>query len=134
MLMNSSVADAIVNSCVGGLNTALGSGAVLQAWDGTPPASIGSGDAGSMVVECACSSTVFAAASGGVSSANTITDDSDTGAGTLQYWRMKTSGGVTILQWEEGVDFITDDPTFALHDTCAITTLDISIAVSPADS
>jgi len=134
MLMNSSVAAATMGSIVGNLNSALGAGAVLQAWDGTPPASISTGDAGSMIVECPCSNPVFAAVSGGVSSANTITDDSDTAAGTVTYWRMKDSGGVVVLQWTEGVDFITDDPNFALHDTCHIVSVDLTLTVTPPDS
>jgi len=134
MLMNSTIADDIMGSVVGDLNSFFGSGAVLQAWDGTPPSSIGGGDAGSMIAECPCSNPVFAAVSAGTSSANTITDDTDTAAGTVTYWRMKTSGGVVGLQWTEGIDFITDDPTFALHDTCHIVSIVLTLTVTPPDS
>lgn len=134
MLMNSTCADDTRGGVVGALNSLAGSGAVLQAWDGTPPATIGTADSGSMIVECACSNPVFAAVVGGITSANTITDDTDTAAGTVTYWRLKNSGGVVVLQWEEGVDFITDNPTFLLHDTCHIVGIDITITVTPPDS
>lgn len=134
MLMKASVNDDIVNSVVGDLNSALGAGAVLQCWDGTVPPDMSTGDSGTMIAECACSNPVFGSAVAGVTSANSITDDTDTAAGTITYWRMKTSGGVPILQWTEGVDFITDDPTFALHDTCHIVGIDITITVTPPDS
>lgn len=134
MLMNATIADDDRGSAVGNINSLAGAGAVLQAWDGTPPATIGDADSGSMIVECACSNPVFGAVSGGITSANTITDDSDTGAGTVTYWRLKNSGGTVVLQWTEGVDFITDNPTFALHDTCHIVGIDITITVTPADS
>jgi len=134
MLMNTSVGTATQGSTVGNINSDLGAGAVLQAWDGTPPAAIGDADTGSMIVECPLSNPVFGAVSGGVSSANTITDDTDTGAGTVTYWRMKSSGGVVILQWTEGDDFITDDPNFALHDTCHIVSVDLTLTVTPPDS
>jgi len=134
MIMNSALASNMIAAMHDELNTIAGSGAVIQCWDGTPPASIGAGDSGSMIAEMGCSTPAFGAVVAGVADLSTTTDDTNTGAGVVQYWRMKQSGGSTMLQWTEGVDFITDDPTFDSGDTCHISLLEITYTVTPPDS
>lgn len=134
MIMNAALASNMITAMHAEMNAILGVGAVVQAWDGTPPANISAGDSGSMIVECGCSNPVFNAVSGGVATLNTTTDDTSTGAGTVQYWRMKQSGGGTILQWTEGVDFVTDDPVFGSGDECHINGIDLTYTISPPDA
>jgi hypothetical protein len=134
MLMNASLASNMIAAMHAELNTLIGSGAVIQCWDGTPPASISAGDAGSMIAECGCSSPAFGSVSAGVANLSPSTDDTNTAAGTVQYWRLKQSGGTTVLQWNEGVDFITDDPAFLSGDTCHIVDIELTYTVTPPDS
>jgi len=116
------------------VNSELGATAVLEGWDGTPPADIDDADAGSMIVNFSMANPVLLALSGDVASANPPSNDTDTGAGTVQYWRMKTgTGGNTIFQWTEGDDFVTDNPTFALHDECALSSLIFTFQALPDD-
>lgn len=135
MIMNSSLAANMITAMHAEVNALLGAAAVIQCWDGTPPPTIGSSDAGTMIAEIACSNPAFNAVVAGVAPVNTTTDDTNTAAGTVAYWRMRQStAGTTIFQWTEGVDFVTDDPAFGAGDTCHIGTLDLTYTITPPDA
>jgi hypothetical protein len=135
MIMQAALNATMRQSLLDDLNAALGATAVLQMWSGTPPATIADADAGTMIAEFECSDTVFGALVGDLSQANAIMDNLDTDSGSPSYWRLKTAtGGSTILQWTEGVDFITDDPTFDAGDTCHIEVLEITFSIGPPDA
>ncbi len=134
MIMKSGTADLMMDAMNTVLNTALGAAPTIECWDGTPPAAIGDADAGTRIASIACSNPAFGAVVAGVATLDATTDDTSTVAGTVQYWRMKKGGTQTILQWTEGVDFITDDPAFDNGDTCHISLLEITYTVTPPDS
>jgi len=134
-MMRDDLHATMATSMLNDINTACGSTAVLQLWDGTPPATCEDSDAGTMIAELPCSASVFGTLTGFNSTANPITDDTDTVAGTAAYWRLKTgTSGDTVFQWTEGTDFITDDPVFADGDTCSVTFLELTFTITPPDS
>jgi len=135
MLMRAAVRTAMLQSLLDLLNTHLGSEAKLQAWSGTLPSSCSAADDGVLIAELPCSSTVFGALASDISTANAITDDTDCDAGSVSYWRMKNGTSEnTVLQWQEGDDFFTDDIAFGDGDTCTITELTILFGLEPLDS
>lgn len=134
MLMQATLAADMADALRDQIVATLGATSKLQAWDGTPPASIGAGDAGTKVAEIAMNGTPFGAVVAFICQSNSTTDDTATVAGTVQYWRLKDSGGNTIFQWTEGVDMVTDDPTFGSGDTCHLVDLTMGFSITPLDS
>jgi len=134
MLMNAALNANMITAMHAELNALCGSGSVVQARDGTVPTSIGGGDTGSLIAEIALTNPAFLTVSGGSAGLNGSTDDTNTGAGTVTYWRLKQSGGTTIFQWVEGDDMVTDDPAFASGDTCHLVDITIAYIVTPPDA
>jgi len=132
--MRAVLADAMITAMHAEMNSALGSTATLKGRDGTVPASIGAGDTGSVIADIALGNPVFLPVSGGSASLNGSTDDTNTAAGTVTYWRMYDSSANPVLQWTEGADFVTDNPIFASGDTCHIVDITIVYTVTPPDS
>lgn len=78
------------------INTAIGTSGLLRIYDGTRPAS--GGTATTLLAELALSATAAPAASGGVLTFNSITQDSSANAtGTATWFRMVTSGGTFVI-------------------------------------
>jgi len=74
---------------------ALGSGAKMRIYDGTQPTDADTAlGAQTMLVECALSSTPFAAASGGSAAANAISNGTIAATGTATWGSLLTSGNV----------------------------------------
>jgi hypothetical protein len=132
--MKATLADSMMDEMRNVINSALGSTATLKGRDGTVPASIGAGDSGSVIANIALGNPVFLGVSGGSCGLNGSTDDTNTGAGTVTYWRMYDSSVGTIFQWTEGADFVTDDPSFASGDTCHIVDITLAFTISPPDA
>ena len=83
---------------------ALVNGGSLRIYDGTPPANAGTALSGNtLLAELTLGSPAFAAASGGVATANAITADASANAtGTATFARLLTSGGVARVQMTVG--------------------------------
>jgi hypothetical protein len=91
------------NAMLDAVTAAAGSGALLKLYAGTEPASCAAADTGTLLGTLTCGSTLAPAASGGVLTANTITNDSAADAtGTATYFRLCTSGGTVVLQGTVG--------------------------------
>lgn len=79
------------------ITTAVGNGALLRIYDGTPPANAGAALSGNtLLAELTCGSPFGGAASSGQLTANSITQDSSANAtGTASFFRIYDSGGST---------------------------------------
>lgn len=134
MLMLGTLADSMIDAMHAELNTLLGATAKLRGRDGSVPASVADADTGSQICRINLGNPVFNAVSGGTAGLNGSTDDTATAAGTITYWRMYASTGEIVLQWTEGADFVTDDPTFGSGDTCHIIDITLAYTVNPPES
>lgn len=75
-----------------------GSGALLRIYSGTRPANADTAPAGTLLAELTCGSPFAPAASGGVLTANAITQDSSANAtGTATWFRLVNSAGTTTV-------------------------------------
>lgn len=88
------------NGLLDDITAAISTSGLLRIYDGTPPATVATGLSGNtLLAECALSSTFAAAASGGVLTANAISNDTSADAtGTASFFRLLTSGGTAIVQ------------------------------------
>ena len=84
------------NAMLDSITTAIGASGLLRIYDGTRPAS--GGAATTLLAQLALSATAAPAASGGVLTFNTITQDSSADAtGTATWFRITTSGGTFVI-------------------------------------
>ena len=95
---------AIRNARGDAVTTGVGSSGLLRIYDGTAPANASAALSGNtLLAELACSVTFAPAASGGVLTVNTITQDSSANAtGTATFFRVTTSGGTSCIQGSVG--------------------------------
>lgn len=85
---------ALRNARMDAITTAAGANALLRLYDGTRPAT--GGTATTLLAELTCGSTFAAAASGGVLTLGTITQDaSANNGGTATWFRLVKSDGTT---------------------------------------
>jgi hypothetical protein len=85
---------AIRNARMDAITTAAGASALLRIYDGTRPAT--GGTATTLLAELTCNATFAPAASGGVLTLNSITQDSSANAtGTATWFRIVKSDGTT---------------------------------------
>jgi archaellin len=78
------------------ITTAAGASALLRIYDGTRPATAGT--ATTLLAELTCNATFAAAASGGVLTLNSITQDASANAnGTATWFRVVKSDGTTFV-------------------------------------
>ncbi len=83
------------------ITSAAGGSALLRIYNGTRPAS--GGTATTLLAELTCNATFAPAASGGVLTLNSITQDSSADAtGTATWFRIVTSGGTFVLDGNVG--------------------------------
>lgn len=87
------------NSRADNIATAIGSAGVLRIYDGTRPANVGTAVTTQVLLaELTCGSPFAPSASGGVLTANSITQDSSANAtGTASWFRLFTSGGTAVV-------------------------------------
>ena len=80
--------------------TRIGSAGVLRIYSGTMPTNVGTALSGNtLLAELTCGSPFAAAASGGVLTANAITQDSSANnTGTATFFRIDQSGGTSVVQ------------------------------------
>lgn len=94
-----SFSTALRNARLDAITTAIGNAGLLRIYSGVPPASIGAALSGNtLLAELTCGSGFAAAASGGVLTANAITQDSSADAtGTASFFRIYKSDGTTAV-------------------------------------
>jgi hypothetical protein len=89
------------NAMLDAITTAIGTSGLLRIYDGTRPAS--GGTATTLLAQLTLSATAAAAASGGVLTFNSITQDSSADAtGTATWFRVTTSGGTFVIDGSVG--------------------------------
>lgn len=89
------------NARLDAITSAMGANSLTRIYDGSRPATGGS--ATTLLAELANSATFAPAASGGVLTANAITEDASANAtGTATWGRGCTSGGTAIMDWNVG--------------------------------
>lgn len=92
------------NAGLDAITTAIGTSGLLRIYNGTQPASVATALAGNtLLAELPLSSTAAAAASGGVWTANAITDEASAPATGTQTWAtLTTSGGTRVVDMSCG--------------------------------
>ena len=94
-------ATTLRNAMLDAITTAIGSSGLLRIYDGSRPAS--GGTATTKLAELALSATAAGAASSGVLTFNSITQDSSADAtGTATWFRIVTSGGTFVIDGSVG--------------------------------
>lgn len=94
-------ATTLRNTRLDAITTAVGSGGLLRIYNGARPAT--GGAATTLLAELTCGSPFAPAASGGVLTANAITQDSSANAtGTATWARLTTSGGAFVADMDAG--------------------------------
>lgn len=89
------------NGMLDQITSAIGASGLLRIYDGTRPAS--GGAATTLLAELALSATAAPAASGGVLTFSSITQDSSANAtGTATWFRLVTSGGTFVVDGSIG--------------------------------
>lgn len=89
------------NTRLDAITTAIGASGLLRIYDGTRPAT--GGAATTLLAQLTLSATFAPAASGGVLTANSITQDASADAtGTATWGRLTTSGGTAIVDFSVG--------------------------------
>lgn len=97
--MTISIRTATRNAGLDTISSAIGNAGLLRIYDGTPPASANAALSGNtLLAELTCGTPFAAAASGGVLTANAITQDSSANAtGTASFFRVYDSGGTNCM-------------------------------------
>jgi hypothetical protein len=87
------------NAQLDAITTAVGTSGILRIYSGTRPANVAAAITGTLLAECVCNASAFAAAaSGGVLTANAISNDSSANAsGTASHYRLFRSDGTTAV-------------------------------------
>jgi hypothetical protein len=87
------------NAQLDAITTAVGTSGILRIYSGSRPANVAAAITGTLLAECVCNASAFAAAaSGGVLTASAIADDSSANAsGTASHYRLFRSDGTTAV-------------------------------------
>ncbi len=87
------------NAQLDAITTAVGTSGILRIYSGSRPANVAAAISGTLLAECVCNASAFAAAaSGGVLTANAIANDSSANAsGTATHYRLFRSDGTTAV-------------------------------------
>ena len=101
--MTFTITTATKNTLLNQITTAIGSGANVIIYSGTAPTNADASLSGNTVLATLpCTSTFAPAASGGVLTANTITQENASTTGTASFYRILTSGFTVICQGAVG--------------------------------
>ncbi len=110
------------NARLDAITTAMGANSLTRIYDGSRPAT--GGTATTLLAELANSATFAAGASGGVLTANAITQDASANAtGTATWGRGCTSGGTAVMDWNVG----TSGSDMNLTTTAVVITQPVSV-------
>lgn len=87
------------NAQLDAITTAVGTSGILRIYSGSRPANVAAAITGTLLAELVCNASAFAAAaSGGVLTANAISNDSSANAsGTATHYRLWKSDGTTAV-------------------------------------
>jgi hypothetical protein len=120
----------IRNAQADAITTAAGASAKLAIYDGTRPAT--GGTATTKLAELTCNATFAPAASSGVLTLNSITQDSSADAtGTASWFRITTSGGTHVLDGNVGTsgsDLNLNSTSIVATGTVSVTSATITVA------
>ena len=99
-----SLTTTLRNGTLDAITSAIGASGLLRVYDGTPPTNVGTALSGNtLLATCPLSATAAPAASGGVLTFNSITNDSSADAtGTASFFRLLTSGATAVVQGTVG--------------------------------
>lgn len=104
MASNIKLSTAVRNAMLDEITAAIGSNGLLRIYDGSQPAGPGTAvSTQTLLAELALSATAAAAASSGVLTFNSISNDSSANAtGTASWYRVTTSGGTGVIDGTVG--------------------------------
>src|ERR1041385_353663 len=133
MAHNPKYAVALKNARLDAITSAIGASGFLDIYDGSQPANPDTAVTSQVILARLPLSATFApAASGGVLTANAITDDTSADAsGTAAWFRIVTSGGTPIVDGTvgtSGADCNLNSVTIAAGQTVEVTSLTITHA------
>ena len=120
------------NDMLAALNTRIGASARLRIYNGTRPANVGTAiTSQTMLVELTCNATAFAAAaSGGVLTANAISNGTAAATGTASWFRLFQSNGTTAIMDGDvstsGSDLNLNNTSIATGQTVSVTSFTIT--------
>jgi len=119
------------NSMLDEITTAIGASGLLRIYDGTPPANADTALSGNtLLATLALSATAAPAASGGVLTFSTISDDTSADAtGTASFFRLLTSGASAVVQGTVGTsgsDINFNSVSFVTGGNVAVSSLTIT--------
>lgn len=120
------------NAQLDAITTAVGTSGILRIYSGTRPANVAAAITGTVLAECVCNASAFAAAaSGGVLTANAITNDSSANAsGTATHYRLFQSNGTTaVIDGDvstSGADLNLDNTSINIGQVVSVTSFTIT--------
>lgn len=131
MATNAKIATATRNAMLDAITSAVSTSGLLDIYSGTQPAGPGTAvTTQTKLAQLACSSTFAAAASNGLLTANTITQDSAANASGVATWfRLTTSGGTAVLDGSVGTasaDLILNTTSIVSGGPVSVTALTIT--------
>ena len=120
------------NNMLDALTTRVGTSALLRVYNGTRPANVGTAiTSQTLLVALTCNASAFAAAaSGGVLTANAITNGTAAAAGTASWFRLFQSNGTTAIMDGDvstaGADLNLNNTSIATSQTVSVTSLTVT--------
>ncbi len=123
---------AVRNAQLDALNTQIGASARLRIYNGTRPANANTAiTSQTMLVELTCNATAFAAAaSGGVLTANAISNGTAAATGTASWFRLWQSNGTTAIMDGDvstsGADVNLNNTSIATGQTVSVTAFTVT--------
>ena len=124
------------NAQLDAITTAVGTSGILRIYSGTRPANVAAAITGTLLAELVCNASAFAAAaSGGVLTANAISNDSSAnGSGTASHYRLWKSDGTTaVIDGDvstSGADLNLDNTSITTGQVVSVTSFTITAANS----
>lgn len=122
------------NAMLDALNASVGASAIFTIFAGVQPADVSSAATAANVTIAALAmteSSAFAAATGGVITANTITSDSSAVGGTAAWFSIQKSTGARVMDGSvgtSGADLNLNSTTITTGATVAISSFTVTIA------
>lgn len=133
MALNPHYSQANRHTFLDAITTSIGASGLLRIYDGTQPTNVATAlGAQVKLAELACSATFAPAASGGVLTANAISNDASADAtGTATWGTLTTSAGTRIVDFSvgtSGADMNFNSVAFQAGATVSVTALTITFA------
>ena len=120
------------NAQLDAITTAVGTSGILRIYSGSRPANVAAAITGTLLAELVCNASAFAAAaSGGVLTANAISNDSSANAsGTASHYRLWKSDGTTaVIDGDvstSGADLNLDNTSINIGQVVSVTSFTIT--------